>query len=675
MIRTRGLLALVGLIVTSFVALVPSHVDAVHGDLQLIAQNFNIAADGSLTATIALPARLLGADLSGAVLAVSVEQRVDNREDLLPITQRQLARADDTVAISPLCCPGPQPGQYTFSIPLEIAEVLPTSLNISRTGLYPVNIALQRDGRIMSTVLTFINRLPTEGEGSPADDPMAVGLAIGTHSAVRLDDKGTTSVDIGSTVAEMTSLADTLDAIAANKVSATVRVAPAVLASLQVLNPALFARLITALQADQVVVEPQWPIEPSAAASAGQGALYTSWLRAGQDRLAGLGLGPAVTTTSTILVDQPIGETGAVLRRNLLTSLMVMTPTVYDTLDGSIKQFSDYRGELVPANLPNNTTLDIAVVDRIISSLLAKPLDTPELTRIYVVANLLALRQGIEISGDNPRHRSVVLAMPDLGVPDPKVMGPLTALIAETPGLSSSTLDDIAFRTDRLLIDGDEHPVTLPSIPGDAVAKRVFKVATLNDEINGVASMLPAADERPQDWHDLAALLPTSALDDSDAQSIIATVQDDLAKVRDAVQIPVAFTINLAGRRSTVRVRFVNTSDVPLNIRVQLTSPSGKLVFDNDPDPILLPPGVPTEVAVPVDARSNGTSGVSLDVFTPNNVQLGDTVPLKFRVKALGVGNVLTIALFGLVVLWWLAHMRSSRRKRRQLRAATLPDS
>jgi len=113
---------------------------------------------------------------------------------------------------------------------------------------------------------------------------------------------------------------------------------------------------------------------------------------------------------------------------------------------------------------------------------------------------------------------------------------------------------------------------------------------------------------------------------------------------------------------------------VPLKIRVQLTSPSGKLVFENPDQPIELPPGV-TNVPVEVDARSNGTSGVSLDVFMPNDVALGGTIPLKFRVNAVGVGNVLTIAVFGLVLLWWLQHARSAWRKRRQLRPATLPVS
>jgi hypothetical protein len=143
--------------------------------------------------------------------------------------------------------------------------------------------------------------------------------------------------------------------------------------------------------------------------------------------------------------------------------------------------------------------------------------------------------------------------------------------------------------------------------------------------------------------------------------------------------VPSAYTVNLPGRQSTVRVRLLNTSDTPLFVRVQLSSPSGKLVFTNDPQPVLLAPGVPTNIPINVKALSNGTSGVSLDVFTPSDVRIVDTVPLQFRVNALGVGNVLTIALFLLVVLWWLLHLRSTRRrstrgKRQQPEPATLPE-
>jgi hypothetical protein len=673
--RCRGLLILVGIVSTSFVVLVPAPAEAAPTDLQLVAQNFNVAADGALSVTVALPTALATTDLSSAIIDVTVAQRVDKREELAGIIGGTLTRPDDTVALAASCCLGPQPGQLAFSVPLETAEIRPDALSIPRTGLYPVTIALQNGGKVVAKVLTFINRLPAVDELGVDTDAMSVAVAIGTHSAVHLDSNGVTSLDSTSTVSELTSLADTLDALDANDIPATVRVAPAVLNALQQLNQPLFARLIASLQRHQVIAEPQWPIDPSAAAAAGQDSLYTSWLRDGQDRLGGLGLGPANISRSTFFADQPIGPEGATLRRNLGAGLMVMTPQLYATLDGTIGNFSQNKGELIGADLPNNTTLDVAVVDFGISELLATPLDTPVLTKIYAVADLLALRQGIEILGDSVKQRAVVIATPDLGVPDAGLVGAITALIAETPGLKPATLDDLALRTDRLVIDGEEKPVTLPKVGGAALEKRIFNQATLNNEIDGVASMLPDGDDHPKGWRDLTDLLPTSALDDDDAATMVSTVETGLAQVRDAIQVPPAFTVNLTGRRSTVRVRLVNNSDVPLRVRVQLTSPSGKLIFANDPQPVSLPPGGPTLIAIAVQARSNGTSPVSLDIFTPNQVRLGETVPLTFRVKALGVGNLLTIGLFGLVLLWWLLHLRSTRRNRRRASPATVPDS
>ena len=106
MTRCRALLTVIGLIITSSVAWLPESVEAAQGDMQLIAQNFNVAADGSLTATVALPSRLVGTDLSTALFAITVAERVNKREDLAPIISGALSRPDDTVAISFACCPG-----------------------------------------------------------------------------------------------------------------------------------------------------------------------------------------------------------------------------------------------------------------------------------------------------------------------------------------------------------------------------------------------------------------------------------------------------------------------------------------------------------------------------------------------------------------------------------------
>ena len=85
MSRCRGLLILFGFVSASFVVLLPAPAEAAPNDLQLLAESFNVAADGSLTATVALPASLAGTDLSSAIVDVTVGQRVDKREDLVAI--------------------------------------------------------------------------------------------------------------------------------------------------------------------------------------------------------------------------------------------------------------------------------------------------------------------------------------------------------------------------------------------------------------------------------------------------------------------------------------------------------------------------------------------------------------------------------------------------------------
>jgi hypothetical protein len=152
-------------------------------------------------------------------------------------------------------------------------------------------------------------------------------------------------------------------------------------------------------------------------------------------------------------------------------------------------------------------------------------------------------------------------------------------------------------------------------------------------------------------------------------------VEDELAALRQAVQVPVVSTVNLSGRRSTVRLRFNNDSDVPLSIKVRLSSPSGKLEFTDDPAPLVLEPRSSREIPFAVVAKSNGTSGVTLETFAPNDTPLGAPVAMVFSVNALGLGNVVTVALVSVVLLWWLQHTRSVRRKRRLDSAATLPAS
>jgi hypothetical protein len=108
-------------------------------------------------------------------------------------------------------------------------------------------------------------------------------------------------------------------------------------------------------------------------------------------------------------------------------------------------------------------------------------------------------------------------------------------------------------------------------------------------------------------------------------------------------------------------VRLVNTADEPLDVVVELTSQ--KVEFPEGPQQVTLRPLDETSVVVPVDAQSNGTSSIGLQVSTPSGEQLGGEVDLTARVTALtGLGQVLTGGLIAVILTWWFSHWRSRRR-------------
>jgi hypothetical protein len=92
----------------------------------------------------------------------------------------------------------------------------------------------------------------------------------------------------------------------------------------------------------------------------------------------------------------------------------------------------------------------------------------------------------------------------------------------------------------------------------------------------------------------------------------------------------------------------------------KLTFPEGDQVVTASPQGI-------TDVAIPVVARSNGSFPVTLDVLTPDGgLPLANTLFLKARVSALtGLAQLLTGGGLLVLLVWWVRHMRTTRRVRR----------
>ena len=68
-------------------------------------------------------------------------------------------------------------------------------------------------------------------------------------------------------------------------------------------------------------------------------------------------------------------------------------------------------------------------------------------------------------------------------------------------------------------------------------------------------------------------------------------------------------------------------------------------------------------MVVPVEARANGTSSITLTVTTPAGDTIAEPVTLTSRVTGFtGLGQLLTGGFILVLLTWWFSHWRSKRR-------------
>ena len=641
-----------------------AHAQAFAPRIDVISQSFNVDPRGRVEMVLQLPSAVDLAASPEATVVVTSYLVIDERADVAAALDGELPRRVDRVEVDVAALTQPAPGQLQLSIPIEVGERTAAGLQLPVAGVYPIVVEVQDDSDVLAELTTFVNRLPSTPAEAP--DELPIAMAVATTAPVVLDDQTEVVLD-AATVTELDQLADLLEASA---MPITVRVPPALLTALSESDSAddqsLLSRLVDELGTEELVSAPSLPLDPSAAAAAGAGDLYTQWLRDGEDVL-----GRAVSTSpvrTIAIIDDPLSAAGGNLLRGLGGRLFVIPPELYDVLPDTLGGFTE-SSMLVQIEVSPGVTVDATVVDRANQDRLARPASSPVHNAIVTVADLLMVRLDA-IEHDDPTRRGVTLGTPDLGLPPVDTVEALSALIVETPGLRPVTLDELSVRTERLMLDGSEIVVGLPDdVPGD-IGGRIAVRDQLTLEALSTASMLPAGDARAVEWQRLISIIPTSAL--TDAQ--VATITDDLRaqfnEVRNSVVLPDGFPFTLTGRSTEVPITLQNVSDVPLTVVVRLSS--SKMEFPAGDQTVTLLPAQFTVVRVPIEARTSGRFPVTLEVLTPlGESRIGRPVPLTARVTSLGgLGTLLTGAAVIVLLTWWVRHYRRSRRGRAALTAA-----
>lgn len=660
--------ALTGALLTAgFLGVAPAPFAVAAGQLILVSQDFNIAADGTLRFVVEFPDDVHVAALPNATIVVTAHRAIASREAVADALEGTLTRSADSVDLPIAQLTRITANSVQGVVQLESTTRTPESLQLSQPGLYPLTLEVRDGNEVIAELITFVNRLPEPGSSTSSSDDLRVALAMRTTTPVRLDGAGDVIID-DDVVNELTHLAHVLDAIEATDVPATISVPPALLAALTANDQIELAdRLAAGLSRHELLSAPRLPLDASQAANAGQQALYTEWLRDGDDILAAAVASPSVRTIT--FVESPIDQGGAALHRDLGSRLLVIPSDLYDQLPGSLGASTD-TSQLVTIEVADGVRMDATIPDRHASDLLATDTDQPALTAISVVADLLAARQEMIENEEIPSRRGITLATPNLALPPTTTLGAIVELLDTTPGLNATTLEHIAVRTDQLAIDGDLVIVGLPATVSDALAVRLAPVASLRVEATAMASMLPTQDPRLAEWTRAIDQLPTSALTDAQVTLIIGDLQQQFRAIRESVEIPPGFSFTLTGRRTTVPIKMRNSSDNPLTVRVRLTS--SKLLFPGGDQIVTLPPQAFFDVEIPIEVRTNGRFPVTLEVFTPNGtLHIAPPVRLTARVNAIsGLGNLVTGALLLVVMTWWARHVRQNWRRRAAQKAS-----
>jgi hypothetical protein len=545
--------------------------------------------------------------------------------------------------------------EFTLEIGTDVVESIGERLKFERPGLYPLRVQIlvgdPRDDNVVATAGTVVQRLP----GPDADSAPPIDLSVVTMVP---------APGPGASAAELDAADNALDAALdlATELEAptTLEVPPALVAAVAS-TPEGSQRLADALRNDELVALPVLPLDVSSAVAAERPDAFARLMTAGEDLLT-----EAVPTTPALrsvwITADELSGGGAQQLRDLGVRFVIMPAALYTTtVDSPLPDTSLF----VEAELPDGGTLPLLVVDPLTVELTPRRADdilrtaTPAEWSVTAAARLvLAADQADAGTPGPPARRSTVLTTPDLSAPDVRLLRALHELSATTPSLEFVRASSLIGLTDTAPAD---EPVTLPEVAGPPLVDRVALLDATALSLASAASMLPPDDERTEGWQQELDTLISTGYSDAEVEAVTTALLDEADAIRDAVTLPDPFTFTLTGRSGTIEVRLGNTSTDPLTVDLRLESP--KVVFPEGNQTVTLRPGDQTSVVVPVEARSNGTSPITLTVSTPAGEQLDEPVTLTSRVTGFtGLRQVLTGGFILVLLTWWFTHWRAKRR-------------
>jgi hypothetical protein len=524
------------------------------------------------------------------------------------------------------------------------------STRLSGPGIYPVFVDVRdADDEPLASILTAVYR-PPDGDAATIQSTVSLVLPVDAPPALQAD--GSVVVDADARQ-QLDSVAATLSG--APTLPATVALPPELIgqlaASAEAEDGALLDRLDAAVTGRHLLATPFVTLDPANAAASGLEEEYTDQLRLGEEALLDSLTSAGPDRSASVL--SRASPSGLSLLRDLGVRAVVLPPAAVAAADG----------ELVPTGHVLRTASEDAFVNVALAEQRFLTGWTQGADRVlaayHVVIGLLASHFDGLVLGDVTR--GAVLVPPAEWAPDTVFLGTIANLLANTPPLRPVTLTEWFQQVTSPRAGEDVVPVDAPTEDLTALRDRLlFERAA----VNAYTSMAVTRPDLAPALEDLLRRTPAGELDDAARDPYFGAVDAELQSLASAV-LPVeedSFTITSRSARLPITVR--TTSDEPLEVKIRLRST--KLLFPEGDVTVVVEDGS-TQVDVPVEARSNGTFQVEVQLLTPfGDAPLATPTQLTVRSAGLsGLGIAVTITAVGVLLVWWVHHLRRNRAARR----------
>jgi hypothetical protein len=558
-----------------------------------------------------------------------------------------------TIPLSDL--PRGDAGQMTVTVPVVgRGEDRPDhGFRLSNPGLYPVRLeVIGADDEVLASLLTTVARPRTE-DGAARRFPVA--LVVRRTAPPALQPDGSVLVDPVHQQ-ELSAMAELL--ARRPDLPFTVALPPELLAAASTSGvpgaTSVVAELAASVGGREVLASTFVTMDPTASARSSLTPTFTDQLTEGEEALTAT-LQTSRTSRAEWFHDGPIGTEGVELLRSLGVRGLVLP------VEALAPAQPDDRIDInhpIPLAVGTAASMQAAVMDPGVRGALATPGDDPALTAYLAVARLLASDFAWPVEDEVPR--GAVVGPPIAAPLDSLVLGTFIDLLATTPTLRPVTVEEW-FRTVASGPLVGEAADLAPAETAD-LAPLALRLAASSVEIDDVSAMAVERPELSEQLHTLTERTVAAELDDAGRDAYFGAVDTQLATITGAVLPVEADRFTMTGREATLPLTIRTSTDEPLRLRVRLSSP--KLTFPDGEQ--LVTVAREARVEFPVEARTNGTFSVTVDLLTPQQGRPLVT-PTQVTVAAAsftGLGIALTIAAGLVLVAWWVQHARRAAARR-----------